>query len=112
MVEVIVGVDHVGDVVPLERLLDGCPVPGGQTGSDAGVAELAGFGFETLADAQLAAFRKHPENSGKVLDSGERRVRHGDGQHQEIQYVQMKININKKNKGWILFGKGFNTKPH
>jgi steroid 5-alpha reductase family enzyme len=31
---------------------------------------LAGFSFETLADAQLAAFRSRPENRGKVLDTG------------------------------------------
>jgi len=31
---------------------------------------LIGFGFETVADAQLAAFRANPENHNKVLDSG------------------------------------------
>jgi steroid 5-alpha reductase family enzyme len=31
---------------------------------------LTGFGFEAVADAQLAAFRARPENSGRVLDSG------------------------------------------
>ena len=31
---------------------------------------LIGFGFETVADAQLAAFRAKPENRDKVLDSG------------------------------------------
>lgn len=31
---------------------------------------LAGFGFETVGDAQLAAFRAQPENRGKVLDTG------------------------------------------
>jgi steroid 5-alpha reductase family enzyme len=31
---------------------------------------LTGFGFETVADAQLAAFRENPENRGKVLDRG------------------------------------------
>jgi len=31
---------------------------------------LIGFGFETVADAQLAAFRAKPENRHKVLDSG------------------------------------------
>jgi steroid 5-alpha reductase family enzyme len=31
---------------------------------------LLGFGFETVADAQLAAFRALPENRGKVLDRG------------------------------------------
>ena len=31
---------------------------------------LIGFGLETVADAQLAAFRAKPENRGKVLDSG------------------------------------------
>ena len=31
---------------------------------------LIGFGFETVADAQLAAFRANPENRNKVLDRG------------------------------------------
>ena len=31
---------------------------------------LIGFGFESVADAQLAAFRADPENRDKVLDSG------------------------------------------
>jgi steroid 5-alpha reductase family enzyme len=31
---------------------------------------LTGFGFETIADAQLAAFRAKPHNRDKVLDSG------------------------------------------
>jgi steroid 5-alpha reductase family enzyme len=31
---------------------------------------LAGFGFETVADAQLSAFKAQPQNRGKVLDSG------------------------------------------
>jgi steroid 5-alpha reductase family enzyme len=31
---------------------------------------LIGFGFETVADAQLAAFRANPQSSNKVLDSG------------------------------------------
>ena len=31
---------------------------------------LIGFGFETVADAQLAAFRARPQNRGKVMDSG------------------------------------------
>jgi steroid 5-alpha reductase family enzyme len=31
---------------------------------------LAGFGFESVADAQLAAFRASPDNRGKVLDTG------------------------------------------
>jgi steroid 5-alpha reductase family enzyme len=31
---------------------------------------LAGFGFEAVADAQLAAFRANPENRGRVLDTG------------------------------------------
>jgi steroid 5-alpha reductase family enzyme len=31
---------------------------------------LLGFGFETAADVQLAAFRALPENRGKVLDRG------------------------------------------
>ena len=31
---------------------------------------LAGFGFETVADAQLAAFRARPQNRGKVLNTG------------------------------------------
>lgn len=31
---------------------------------------LIGFGFETVADAQLAAFRANPQNRNKVLDSG------------------------------------------
>lgn len=31
---------------------------------------LTGFLFETVADAQLAAFKADPDNSGKVLDSG------------------------------------------
>ena len=31
---------------------------------------LLGFGFETVADAQLASFRAQPKNRGKVLDSG------------------------------------------
>ena len=31
---------------------------------------LIGFGFETVADTQLAAFRANPENRDKVLESG------------------------------------------
>jgi steroid 5-alpha reductase family enzyme len=31
---------------------------------------LTGFGFETVADTQLAAFRSRPQNRGKVLDTG------------------------------------------
>jgi steroid 5-alpha reductase family enzyme len=31
---------------------------------------LTGFGFETVADGQLAAFRARPQNRGKVLDTG------------------------------------------
>ena len=31
---------------------------------------LTGFGFEAVADAQLAAFRANPQNRDKVLDSG------------------------------------------
>jgi steroid 5-alpha reductase family enzyme len=31
---------------------------------------LIGFGFETVADAQLAAFKANPANRGKVMDSG------------------------------------------
>jgi steroid 5-alpha reductase family enzyme len=31
---------------------------------------LTGFGFETVADGQLAAFRSRPQNRGKVLDTG------------------------------------------
>jgi steroid 5-alpha reductase family enzyme len=31
---------------------------------------LTGFGFETAADAQLAAFRARPQNRDRVLDSG------------------------------------------
>jgi steroid 5-alpha reductase family enzyme len=31
---------------------------------------LVGFGFETVADAQLAAFRARPQNRDRVLDSG------------------------------------------
>jgi steroid 5-alpha reductase family enzyme len=31
---------------------------------------LTGFSFEAVADAQLAAFRAEPANSGRVLDSG------------------------------------------
>jgi steroid 5-alpha reductase family enzyme len=31
---------------------------------------LTGFGFETIADAQLAAFRSKPQNRDKVLDRG------------------------------------------
>jgi steroid 5-alpha reductase family enzyme len=31
---------------------------------------LTGFGFESVADAQLAAFRAKPQNRDKVLDSG------------------------------------------
>jgi steroid 5-alpha reductase family enzyme len=37
----------------------------------AGVALwLAGFAFETLADWQLARFRRNPANAGKVMDQG------------------------------------------
>ena len=31
---------------------------------------VLGIGFETIADAQLAAFKGDPENAGKVLDTG------------------------------------------
>lgn len=31
---------------------------------------LMGFGFETVADAQLAAFRARPQNRDRVMDSG------------------------------------------
>jgi steroid 5-alpha reductase family enzyme len=31
---------------------------------------LAGFGFETVGDAQLAAFRARPQNRDRVMDSG------------------------------------------
>lgn len=31
---------------------------------------LTGFSFETVADAQLAAFKANPDNSGKVMDRG------------------------------------------
>jgi steroid 5-alpha reductase family enzyme len=31
---------------------------------------LTGFGFETVADAQLAAFRARPQNRDRVMDSG------------------------------------------
>jgi steroid 5-alpha reductase family enzyme len=31
---------------------------------------LAGFGTESVADAQLAAFRADPANRGRVLDTG------------------------------------------
>ncbi|MGB7931117.1 MAG: DUF1295 domain-containing protein [Gammaproteobacteria bacterium] len=31
---------------------------------------LVGFGFETVADAQLAAFRARPQNRDRVMDSG------------------------------------------
>jgi steroid 5-alpha reductase family enzyme len=31
---------------------------------------LTGFGFETVADAQLAAFKARPQNRNKVLDTG------------------------------------------
>ena len=33
-------------------------------------AALTGIAFETIGDAQLAAFRKDPANRGKVLDTG------------------------------------------
>ena len=33
-------------------------------------AALAGIAFESIGDAQLHAFRKDPENKGKVLDTG------------------------------------------
>ncbi|SKB59258.1 DUF1295 domain-containing protein [Sphingopyxis flava] len=33
-------------------------------------AALAGIAFESIGDAQLHAFRKDPENRGKVLDTG------------------------------------------
>jgi steroid 5-alpha reductase family enzyme len=31
---------------------------------------LVGFGFETIGDAQLEAFKRDPENAGKVMDQG------------------------------------------
>lgn len=34
------------------------------------LAALAGIAFESIGDAQLDAFRKDPENEGKVLDTG------------------------------------------
>ncbi|MHC4392498.1 MAG: DUF1295 domain-containing protein, partial [Planctomycetota bacterium] len=33
-------------------------------------AFAVGFGFEAIGDAQLARFKKNPENRGRVLDSG------------------------------------------
>lgn len=35
-----------------------------------GVVWLVGLFFETVGDAQLNAFRNHPENQGKVMDRG------------------------------------------
>lgn len=55
------------------------PVQLGQVSSNPGVgwigwtgAALAviGIGFESIGDAQLSAFKKNPDNKGKVLDTG------------------------------------------
>ncbi len=48
------------------------PLPAHWTWTDAmGLLVWAlGFGFEAVADAQLAAFKKEPANSGKVMDQG------------------------------------------
>ena len=46
------------------------PAPGGPRCNCRAGLWLAGFGFEAVADAQLAAFRARPQNRGRVMDSG------------------------------------------
>lgn len=48
------------------------PAPGAWTALDVGGAALwaIGFAFETIGDAQLAAFKRDPANRGKVFDRG------------------------------------------
>lgn len=42
----------------------------GGVGWTGAVLAVVGIGFESLGDAQLAAFRQDPKNKGKVLDTG------------------------------------------
>ncbi|HZV84005.1 MAG TPA: DUF1295 domain-containing protein [Brevundimonas sp.] len=42
----------------------------GWIGWTGAVLAVAGIGFESIGDAQLAAFKRDPENKGKVLDTG------------------------------------------
>lgn len=42
----------------------------GWIGWTGAVLAVIGIGFESIGDAQLAAFRKDPKNKGKVLDAG------------------------------------------
>ena len=44
--------------------------PIGWIGWIGAVIVVVGIGFESVGDAQLAAFRKDPKNKGKVLDTG------------------------------------------
>jgi len=42
----------------------------GWLGWTGAVLAVIGIGFESIGDAQLAAFKKNPDNKGKVLDTG------------------------------------------
>src|SRR6478672_1838541 len=44
--------------------------PVGWIGWTGAVLAVIGIGFESIGDAQLAAFKKDPKNKGKVLDTG------------------------------------------